>query len=119
VGQVGGHQDRLGTVGRFGQPDGLDRRKLDRTEVTEDLVFAPGDPEGLLLQGVEAPVVDEEPDEMARGADRELAQVVIGRRPLGERRLPGQSEQTRGRRPESEVRKGRRGREVAQSRFRR
>jgi hypothetical protein len=62
--------------------------------VAEHLVLASGDPQGLLLQRVEVALVDEEPDEMAGRTDRQLAQVVVGGGPVGERDLPGQSDQT-------------------------
>ena len=119
MGEVGGHEDGRRSLGRLGQADGLDRRQLDRLEVAEDLVLAPGDLERLLLEGVQPVVVDEEADEVPRGPDRQLAQVVVGRGPVREGALPGQPEQTRRGGAKSKVREGRGGGEVAQSRFRR
>jgi hypothetical protein len=87
-------------------------RELPRADVTRKL-----------LQGVLAVVDDEEADEVAGRANRQLLEVELVRSPLGQGQLPRQVEQpvagfakAKAREPRQE---GRVAREVGQSRFRR
>jgi len=81
--------------------------------MAEHLVLAPGDLQRLLLQRDQSVVILDEPDEVSRRADRQLAKVGAARRPRAEGQLPGQGNEGRRRAPQAQVRKqaavGRRG----------
>jgi len=51
------------------------------------------DVERLLLQGVQDDAVSHEADEMAGRSDRQLTEVDPVRRPVAERKMPGQRQQ--------------------------
>jgi hypothetical protein len=76
-----------------------------------------------LLEGVLAVVDDEEADEVARRADRQLLEMELVRSPLGQRQLPRQVEQAVAGFAKAKAREARQERRVAgeigQSRFRR
>jgi hypothetical protein len=97
--EVFGDQHRGVVLARLAQTDRLDRRQAPCPEVAQDVELGAGDGQRLLLERVRPPIADEEPDEMARGADRQLAEahpadrLVRLDRPLAERAFPGQVEQ--------------------------
>ena len=62
----------------------------------EDGELALGDSEGFFLQGIDAAVLLEEPDEMAGRSDGQRPEDVMFGGPLGKRQLPWQVEQRRG-----------------------
>ena len=119
VGQVGRDQDPFVALGRLGQPDRRDGRQLGGLEPAEDVVLVPSDLERLLLERVEDPAIDDEPDEVARRADRQLLEFspILG--PLTEGQVPGQTEQAGSRRPQAEMREAGGPGRLDQSRFRR
>ena len=81
--------------------------------------FPLGDFERLLLQRVDRAVRDEEPDQVARGTNRQRAEDELLVRPFCERALPGQIEQRRGVLAQAESWERGRERGVGQSFFRR
>jgi hypothetical protein len=79
-----------------------------------------GDRDRLLLERVGPAVGGQEPDEVARRTDRQVAEAealerAVGR-PLGQRLLPGQVEQLRGSGPESQPGKADAGRRIGRGR---
>ena len=64
--------------------------------MAQDVELVGRDLEGLLLERERLPVDHEEPDEVARRADRQVAEVERRRRPRRERQLPGQLDQLAG-----------------------
>jgi len=109
VGEVAGNEDGRLALRRFGQADRFDGRELELLEVAEDIELAARDLERLLLQGEEAPIDDEEADEVARGADGQDPEAEPVGRPGGEGELPGEVEEGGRRGAEAEARKVRRG----------
>ena len=95
VAQVLGHEDRVAALGARREAEGAHRRQARLLEVAQDLELGLGDVLGELLERVHEPVGDEEPDEVPRRPDRQLAERVAGRLPLLERQLPRQVEQAR------------------------
>jgi hypothetical protein len=83
--------------------------------VEERVVFAAGNLERLLLDGVQRRAADGEADEVARRADRDLPEGDLVGVPGAERPLPREREEGFGRLPETQAREGR----LAQRRFRR
>ena len=76
-------------VGRIGQADRGDRRQPRRLEPAEHVELRRGDLAAAPPSGRRScPSSDEEPDEVARRADRQVAEVERLRRPLGERASP-------------------------------
>ena len=88
----------LSRSGAVREPDRRDRRQAGDLEVAQDLELAVGDSQRLLLERVRPAVDDQEPDEVARRADRQVAELERVGRPVGERQLPRQVEQGRRRR---------------------
>ena len=86
--------------------------------MTEDRELALRDDERLLLEGVDDAIDDEEPDEMARRADRQRPKVVALARPRFEGLLPRQVQQRRRGLAKAKPGKGCRA-AVGQMRFRR
>ena len=96
VGEVFGRQDggvagsatsARPTAVTAGRPAPSSRRRTSNSDAATSM--------RLLLERVRVAVEDEEPDEVARRADRQVAEAQRRRRPVGERELPGQVEQAR------------------------
>jgi hypothetical protein len=75
--------------------------------MAQDIEFGGRDPERLLLQGIRPLVDDEEPDEVARRADRELTELQRIWRPRLEGPIPRQIQQRSGAVSEPEPRERR------------
>ena len=86
-GEVLGGEDGLVAAGPGRQADRRDRRQARCLEPAQDVELRRGDVDRLLLERDRPVVGDEEPDEVARRADRQLAEGQ-GLGPLGERQLP-------------------------------
>jgi hypothetical protein len=71
--------------------------------MAKDLVLPFGDPDRLLLQGDQAALDGEEPDEVARRPDRELLEVEPVGRPVLEGQLPGELQEHGGRLAEADA----------------
>jgi hypothetical protein len=99
----------------LGEPDRPNRRQADVLQVEEGVVLAARDLERLLLERVERSIADDEADEVARRADRQLAEDDLVRAPGAERQLPRKSEEALRGLPEPETGE----RRPAQRRFRR
>jgi hypothetical protein len=106
--QILGGQDRVVAARPRRQADGLDRWQARDLEEAQDLELGRGDADGLFLERDRPVVGDEEPNEVSRRADRQLAEGQR-RRPLGERQLPGQIEERRAAATQSEARMARAG----------
>jgi hypothetical protein len=119
MGQVGRDQDPFVPLGCLGQPDRGDRGQLGSLKPAENVVLVPSDLERLLLQGVEGPAIEDKPNQVARGADRQLPEFSPALGPLTERQVPGQTEQPGSRRPQTEMREAGGPDRLDQSRFRR
>jgi hypothetical protein len=104
MGQELGDQDRVGAARQFGQAKGQDGGQVEGLEPAQDLVLAPGDLDRLFLEGDQPTLVLDEPDEVARGADRQLPEVSPAGGPRTEGQLPGQADQGRRRAPQAQVR---------------
>ena len=89
--------------GRAARPTARTDGQPGVLEVAQHRVLALGDLVGQLLERVDDPVHDEEPDEMARRADRQLAEAVAGVAPRAQRLLPGEVEQVGDLVPEHEA----------------
>ena len=117
VGEVLGREDRLVAARPRRQADGRDGRQTGRLEPAQDVELGGRDMDGLFLERDDPIVLDEEADEMARRADRQLpeGQAV---RPVGQRQVPRQVEQSRAAAAQSQAREAR-AEVVRQSFFRR
>src|SRR6185369_4869576 len=83
-------EDRAVAGRRLRHAGGLDGGQPEVLEVEQNLVLLAGDAEGQLLQRVEDPARDEEPDEVTGRPDRDIAERQPLGRPFLERQLPGQ-----------------------------
>jgi hypothetical protein len=111
----GRDQDPGLLIRALGEPDRPDGRQADVLQVEEGVVLAAGDLQRLFLERVERAVDDDEADEVARRADRQLAEDDLVRPPGAERQLPRKAEEALRRLPEPETGE----RCPAQRRFRR
>ncbi len=92
--------------GRTAIPIARTDGSAERLEVDEHVVLVAGVVDRLLLERIGRLVGDDEPDEVARRADRQVAQDHPVRVPVVQRQLPGQGQQLLRGDPESQVRKG-------------
>ena len=93
--EVLGDEDRVAALRPRREADRTDRGQAGVLEVAQDPVLALGDLAGELLEGVDEALEDEEPDEVPRRPDRQLAEPVARVAPAAQRPLPGQVEQVR------------------------
>ncbi len=96
VGEVFGDEDGAVPFRNRRQADRQDRRQARVLEMAQDVELGGRDLERLFLQGERQPVDHEEPDQVPRRADRQVAEVERRRRPARQGHLPGQLDQLAG-----------------------
>ncbi len=119
VREVLGDQDGPIEIRILGQAHGENRREATGPETSQDIELGGRDSPRLFLERERLTVRDEEPDEMTRRADRQVAKGQRIRRLLSERAAPGQIEQSGSPVAQTQPRERRRRKPLGQSFFRR